>query len=107
MFDVTVHESDHGLAVQNGGVRNVFEIVRRVQIGNEPRLNRSPSQPFLRLRAGSRSVNTKEESDPAKMIGGFLARLADDPYVQMPADDLSDLSSRYALVGHAVIPCPS
>src|SRR6266478_5218529 len=60
---------------------------------------------FLRLRAGSRSVYTKEESDPAKMIGCSLARLADDRYVQLPTDDLSDLSSRYALVGHAVIPC--
>jgi hypothetical protein len=37
------------------------------------------------------------------MIGGFLARLADDRYVQMPADDLSDLSNRYALVGNAMI----
>src|SRR5258705_6801842 len=75
----------------------------RVQIGNEPRLNRSPSQPFLRLRAGSGAVHTEEESNPAKMIGCFLPRLADDRYVQLPADDLSDLASRYALVGHAVI----
>ena len=37
------------------------------------------------------------------MIGCFVARLADDRYVQAPADDLSDLSSRYALVGDAVI----
>src|SRR6202035_538865 len=37
------------------------------------------------------------------MFGCFLARLADDRYIQMPTDDLSDLSSRYALVGHAVI----
>src|SRR6266481_9627331 len=94
---------DHALAVLNHGVRSVFKIVLRVQIGNEHRLNRSPSQPFLCLRAGSRAVHTKEESDPAKMIGCFLTRLADDRYVQMPADDLSDLSSRYALVGRAMI----
>src|ERR1700676_1242416 len=93
-FDVTAHESGHALAVQRDGVRNGFEIVLRIQIGNEPRLNRLPSQPFLRLRAGSRAVHTKEKSDPAKMIGCFLARLADDRYVQIPADDLSDLSSR-------------
>src|SRR6185369_8922639 len=79
----------------------------RVQIGNEPRLNRSPSQPFLGLRAGNGAVHTEEESNPAKMIGCFLARLADDRYVQMPADDLRDLSSRYALVRHAVIARPS
>src|ERR1700730_17181174 len=39
------------------------------------------------------------------MIGCFPARLADDRHVQLPADDLSDLSSRYALVGHTVTPC--
>ena len=37
------------------------------------------------------------------MIGCLLVRLADDRYVQAPADCLSDLSSRYALVGDAVI----
>src|SRR6266478_2378573 len=95
--------SGYALAVQKDGVRSVCEIVLRVQIGNEPRLNRSPSQLLLRQRAGSRSVYTKEVSDPAKMIGCFLARLADDRYVQMSADDLSDLSNRYALVGDAVI----
>jgi hypothetical protein len=81
----------------------VFEIVRRIQIGNEPRLNRSPSQPTLRQPAGGRSVYAKEESDPSKMIGCFLARLADDRYIQMLADDLGDLSSRHALIRHAVI----
>jgi len=89
--------------MQRNGVGSLFEIVRRVQIGNEPRLNRSPSQPFLRQSTGSRAVDTKKESDPAKMIGCFLPRLADDRYVQLPTDDLSDLASRYALVGHAVI----
>jgi hypothetical protein len=39
------------------------------------------------------------------MIDCFLARLADDRYVQMPTDYLSDLSSRYTLIGHDVIPC--
>src|ERR1700674_3020955 len=37
------------------------------------------------------------------MIGCFLARLADDRYVHAPADCRRTLSSRYALVGHAVI----
>src|ERR1700680_4351982 len=32
-FDVTVYGSDHGLTVQRDGVRSVFEIVLRVQIG--------------------------------------------------------------------------
>jgi hypothetical protein len=105
--DVTVHRSGHALAVQRDGVRSVFEMVRRVQIGNEPTLNRSPSQPFLCLRAGSRPVHPKEESDLAKMIGCFLARLADDRQVQVSADGLSDLSSRYALGGYTVLACSS
>src|SRR5258705_11947711 len=91
------------LAVQRDGVGSVFEIALRVQIGNEPRLNRPPSQLFLRQDAGSRSVDTKKHSDPAKMIACFLERLADDRYVQVSPDDLSDLASRYALIGHAVI----
>ena len=37
------------------------------------------------------------------MVGCFLARFADDPYVQAPSNDLCDLSSRYALIGHCVI----
>ena len=89
--------------MQRDGVGGVFEIVHRIQIGNEPRLNWSPSQPFLRQRAGGRAVDAKEAGDPAKMIGSCLARFADDRYVQAPADCLSDLSSRYALVGDAVI----
>src|SRR5579864_3820345 len=89
--------------MQRNGVGNVFEIVLCVQIGNNPGLNRPPSQPFPRQRAGSRSVDAKESSDPAKMIGCFIGRFADDRYVQTTTDCLGDLSSRYALVGDAVI----
>src|ERR1700733_6816669 len=89
--------------MQKNGVGSVFEIVRRAKISDEPGLNRSPSQPLLRQRAGSRAVNAKEASDPAKMSGCFLVRFADDWYVQATSDCLSDLSSRYALVGDAVI----
>src|SRR4029077_2034362 len=89
--------------MQRNGVSSVFEVVLRVQIGNNPRLNRAPSQPFLRQRAGSRAVDAKEASDPAKMIGCRLGRFADDRYVQATADCLSDLSSRYSLLGDAVI----
>src|SRR5215472_11864435 len=89
--------------MQRNIVSSVFEIVFRVQIGNNPRLNRSPSQPLLRQRTGGWAVYGKEASDPAKMIGGCLGRRADDRSVQAPPDCLSDLSSRYALVGDAVI----
>ena len=91
------------LAMQSNGVSSVFEIVLCAQIGNKPGLNRSPSQSFLRQGAGSPAVDGKEASDPAKVIGCFLVRFADDRYVQATADCLSDLSSRYALVGDAVI----
>jgi hypothetical protein len=89
--------------VHSNRIRSVFEIVLRIQIGDQSGLNWAPSQPLPGLRAGSRTIDTKKVADPAKMIRCFLARLADDRYVQMPADDLSDLSSRNALVGHAVI----
>src|SRR6266550_2595155 len=89
--------------MQRNGLGSLFEIVFRVQIGNNPGLNRSPSQSFLRQRAGSRAVDAEEARDPAEMIGCCLVRLADDRYVQATADCLSDLSSRYALVGDAVI----
>src|SRR5438270_9764442 len=89
--------------MQRNGVGSLFEIVFRVQIGNNPGLNRSPSQLFLRQRAGSRAVDAKEASDPAKMRGCCLGRFADDRYIQATADCLSDLSSRYAFVGDAVI----
>src|SRR5947207_2563411 len=85
------------------GIRSVFEIVLRVQIGNNPRLNRPPTHSFLRERARSRAVDTKEAPDPSKMVGCFLTRFTDDQYIQASADCLSDLSSRYALVGDAVI----
>src|SRR5260370_32443183 len=72
-------------------------------MGKGPKLNGSPAEPLLRLLAGSRTVHTKEGSDPAKIIGSCLARLASDGYIQRPANGLSDVSSRYALVCHAVI----
>src|SRR5258708_38850601 len=39
------------------------------------------------------------------MMGCFLARLADDRYVQRPTDVPRHLSRRYALLGQPVIPC--
>src|SRR5882757_8646149 len=103
MFDVIVQGSGHALGVQGRGVRSVLEIVLRIQIRDEPRLDRSPSQPFLGQCAGSRAVDAKEASDPAEMIGCCLVRFADDRYVQATADCLSDLTSRHPLVSDAVI----
>ncbi len=79
------------------------EIVRMVEIGNQPGLCRAPSQPFLRLRAGSGAVDTNEERKPAKMVGCLFLRLGDDRQVQAAADYLSDFSKRYALVRNPVI----
>ena len=67
----------------------MFEIVLRVQIGNEPRLNRLPSQPFLRLRAGSRAVHTKEKS-----VSAFIA----DGLNRWPAVHRLDAAHLYRLV---------
>jgi len=62
----------------------VFEIVLRVQIGNEPRLKpvAIPAVPaFCALDVGL-SIPKKRAIQP-KMIGCFLARLADDRYVSI------------------------
>jgi hypothetical protein len=49
---------------------------------------------LLRLRAGSRPVHTKEGSDPAKMIAASSRDLLTTGTFKLPANDLSDVSSR-------------
>jgi len=50
----------HALAIRRNRVSSVFEIVLRVQIGNNPRLNRRPSQPLLGQRAEGRLSMAKK-----------------------------------------------
>ena len=42
--------------------------MRLIEIGNERGVNRAPSQQFLRLRARSWTVDSKELTDPAEMV---------------------------------------
>ena len=77
--------------------------MRLIEIGNERGVNRAPSHQFLRLRARSRTVDTKKLRDPTKMVGCLVLRLADDRQVQPAADYDSDVSNRYSLVCNPVI----
>lgn len=49
-----------------------FKITRTVDIGNETRVRRSPSELFLRLRAGGRAVHGDKVRKPAEVVGGFV-----------------------------------
>src|ERR1700745_492779 len=81
----------------------IFKIVGGCEIGDQPRLLWLPFQQGTRLRTGSRAVHSKEQPNPAKMVGCFLARLGDDGHVQLSADYIGDVSSRHAFVGDPVI----
>ena len=82
-----------------------FEGTRVIQIFNQPRqFSRMPSQPFLRQRAGSGTVDAHEEPEEAKMLRRRLRGHGDDRHFQTPADCLSDLSQRHALFVDRVIP---
>src|SRR5258708_17085511 len=81
-----------------------FEIVRPIEVSDERRMCWLPSQLFLRLRTRSRSIDSKEVRDPAKMPGSFLWRLGNQRQVQASADYGSDIANRYAFVGDSVIP---
>jgi len=45
-----------------------------------------PSQPFLRLRAGSRAVETCEVCEPAKMVGSLI-RTSETEHLMARADE--------------------
>src|SRR5215472_17723664 len=55
-----------------------LEVASSLEIGDKPGLNRMPSQPFLRQRAGRWAVHCEEVSDPSKMAGSFFRRLRDN-----------------------------
>jgi hypothetical protein len=53
-----------------------------VDIVEEPRLARAPSQPLLRAHARCRNVERKEAPEPGKMTGRFFGRFRDDRHAQ-------------------------
>jgi hypothetical protein len=81
-----------------------LEVACLLKICNQSGTGRAPSQPFLRLRAGSRTVSAYKVPEKAKMVGCLLPGLADDRDVQAPADCVSDVSELQPLFGDCVIP---
>ena len=94
----------YALGAQSHSFRGMSEIVFGVEVGEETRLNRSPSKLVLGFRASSGAIHGKEVGDPAEVIARLLGRFADDRHVQASANDLGDLSSRNSLIGDAMIP---
>src|ERR1700683_1037245 len=91
-------------AAQRDCVRSMLEIFHSVQIANETRTSRPPSQPSLRQRARSWNVGNHKVREPTKVLARLLRRLGDDRHLQPPADYLSDLSQRHYIFSNRVIP---
>src|SRR5271170_3602844 len=81
-----------------------FEVLHVLEIGEQPRPCWAPSQPFLRLSAGCRTVHTRKVPEKAKMVGRLREGLGDDRHLQAASDDLGDISKRHALFADRVIP---
>src|SRR5271163_3200780 len=75
-----------------------------LDVGDEAGLRWVPSEPFLRFRAGRRSVGAHPERDPAEVLGCLLGGFGDYRHVDAPADRLGDVSQRHALLGDCVKP---
>ena len=77
-----------------------FEIARPVEIGNQPRLLRLPSQQFPSSLTRGRVVNRCEMREPAKVAGCFLGVLADDRHVtgRRPGHRSAHLAQKSACV---------
>src|SRR5579863_6740537 len=81
----------------------LFEVAWLVDIGNERRLRRPPSQLLLCLRARSGGVERREMRDPSEMIGRLFRRFADDRDIQSPPNHSSDLAELDALIGDRMV----
>lgn len=75
-----------------------------IEIGDQPRLFRPPSQPFRSELARGRHVGAEEVAEKAEMFGRLGGRFRDDRQGEAFADDLGDLTRRHAFVGDPVIP---
>ncbi len=73
------------------------EVAGPVDIRNQPRLLRLPTQLLPSALTRSLVVDCCEMREPAKVLGCLLRGLADDRQVQTAADNASDLSERHAL----------
>src|SRR5580704_7304497 len=81
-----------------------FEVLHVLEIAEQPGPCWAPSQPFLRLRAGCRTVHTRKVPEKAKMVGCLLGGFRDDRHLEAAPDGLGDVAKRHALFGDGVIP---
>src|SRR5262245_58046071 len=79
-----------------------FKIIRTVDIGNETRVRRSPSELFLRLRAGGRAVDGDKVRKPAEVVGGFVGGFAGDGQAKPAPNDFGDFSESNAFIADTV-----
>src|ERR1700758_5490405 len=91
------------LTMQKLRGRGCLEIVSGVEVRHETGVRRTPSELLLRFRAGGRTVHRKEVSDPTKVRSCFFAGFGDHRHVEAAADDLSDVATRDALFGDAMV----
>ena len=74
-----------------------------IEIGKQAKMDRTPSQFFLGLRARGRAVDTKEVSNPPKMFSCFLGRLSDNGHVQVFPKYAGNFATGYAVIRDTVI----
>src|SRR6185369_164629 len=74
------------------------EIVGLIEIGEEPRLLRLPSQHRPRPRARTRDVHAREPGEPAEMAGRLFGSLGDDRHAEPAPDHLGDRLERDTLI---------
>ena len=79
------------------------EIVRLVDIGDQPRLRRPPTHQFPRLRARRRAIDRRKMGEPPEVIGRFVRLYADHRQAEASPDDAGDVAKWDALFGDRVI----
>ena len=106
MHSAECHRRRILLPSRNRAVCSWLEVLRRVEIGDKAGPRRPPAQQLSRSLTRRRAIHQREMREPAKVLRCLLGRFADDRNVNTTADRLSDLSKRYALLGHSVISGP-
>src|SRR5258708_2649144 len=76
----------------------VIEVVTLFNVCNQCRALRPPSQEFLCLLARRRVVGRHEGGEEAEVGARVLGGNADNRQLQLPADRLSDIPERHALL---------
>src|SRR5579875_3694583 len=83
--------------------RRFLEVMPPIEVCTQSHLGRKPLQLLLRCGARRWNVHAAEKPEEAEMIAGLVGRFRYGRHVQMPADDLGNLSKRHALVADGMI----